>query len=76
MNPDDRRAKGKLLLVMAEALTAGREAGHNDDFSDTDNPYDKRIQAAEHLAWKRGFWVGRSLNEQQPLTLHVTTADR
>jgi len=56
---------------MAEALIAGREAGHGDTFSNADNPYHERDHPDKHRAWNRGFWVGRSLDEQEPLTRHV-----
>jgi hypothetical protein len=68
MSPVERKAKGNLLLAMAEALIAGREAGHGDAFSNADNPYDERAHPDEHRAWNRGFWVGRSLDKQEPLT--------
>jgi hypothetical protein len=71
MSPVERKAKGNLLLAMAEALIAGREAGHIAVSNNTDNPFDEQDQPDEHRAWNRGFWVGRSLDEQEPLTSRV-----
>lgn len=75
MSPAERKAKGNILLAMAEALIAGREAGHVEVFTQADNPFDEQQLPDQHRAWLRGFWVGRSLDEQQ-VTMHVRPSVR
>lgn len=64
MKPAEREAEGNGLLAMAEALVAGREAGHVEVFTESDNPYDRVLSPDQFAAWRRGFWVGRSLDVQ------------
>ncbi len=73
MNIVERKAKGHALLAMAEALVAGREAGHVDAFSEHDNPFDQHRAPDQHRAWRRGFWVGRSIDEH-PATLRINNS--
>jgi hypothetical protein len=73
MSPVERTSKGNALLSMAEALVAGREAGRVDVLRAVDNPFDRERQPDEHRAWQRGFWVGRSL-ENETATVQVRSA--
>lgn len=70
MTPAEKPSGSATLLRLAEALVAGRGAGHVEGFTPADNPFDPMSQSPEHLAWMRGFWVGRSLDE------HVTIRPR
>lgn len=54
-----QRAAGKDLLVMAEAVVAGRRAGETRAVTIADNPFDEVAEHQRYLAWRRGFCIGR-----------------